>query len=133
MANLQKSVKATEASNDALNAVVSKALGYPRAPVWVGGGNRAVPQAWDGQGQPPIGYTKQAVANYVASPADSSLPIDDTLAAQLQAAPAQALLSAGEKTTLSAALAARVLVDLDAAGTPKVLSIAVAAEAEKVP
>ncbi len=133
MANLQKSVSATEASNDALNAIVSKALGYPVIGVNIGNGPHvAMPPTWNGSGQCPPGWTKQAIANYVASPASAALPIPDTLATQLQAGPAQARLTGPEQATLAAAIAGRSLVDLDVGGLlPKASAAAkVALEAD---
>lgn len=117
MANLQKAVQGTEAANDSLNAIVNKALAHPKVGSHIGGGAHVnMPPTWDGTGQTPPGWTKQAIANYVASPTTAALPISDALAAQLQAAPAQALLSAPEQATLAAAIAGRVVVDLDAGG-----------------
>lgn len=126
MANSQKCVQATEAGNDALNAIVNKALGYPRRGTRAGGGIHVdAPPTWDGQGACPSGWTKQAVANYVASPADAALPLPDTLVTELQKGPAQALLSGAEQTTLAVAIAGRVTVDLDAGGrVPKASAVA---------
>lgn len=115
MANIQKCAQGVEATNDALSAIVSKALAYPKPGAHVGGGIHVnMPATWDGQGATPIGWTKQPVANWVASPVDSAVPISDALAAQLQAGPAQALLSGAEQATLAAALLARTSIDLEA-------------------
>lgn len=133
MANLQKCAQGLEATNDALNIIVNKALGFPRVGNHVGGGLHVnMPPTWDGQGACPQGWTKQMIANYVASALDSALPITDGLAAQLQAGPAQALLSAAEQLTLATAIAGRATVDLDVGGyTPKASAVAQAAiEAE---
>jgi len=128
MANNQKCAQGAEATNDALLLVVNKALGYPKPPVWIGTPPPGVVQSWDGQGPTPIGWTKQPVANYVASALDSALPLPDALVAQLQAGPAQALLSAAEQLTLATAIVARVTVDLDAGGyIPKASAVAQAA------
>lgn len=127
MANLQKSCLGTEAANDALNAIVSKALEHPKRGSYVGGGPTTAIMAptWDGQGPCPWGWTKQVVANYVASALDSALPIPDDLAALLQGPPAQANLSGAEKGALTAAIAARAVVDLDAGGkVPKAEAVA---------
>ncbi len=117
MANLQKCVTGLEAANDALNAIVSKALGYPRVGQHVGGGLHVnMPPTWDGQGATPPGWTKQVVANYVASALDSVLPLSDSLVTVLQGGAAQALLTGLEIATLTAAIAGRVTVDLDGGG-----------------
>jgi len=128
MANLQKCSQAPEATNDSLNAIVNKALGHPKIGTHQGDGLHVnMPPTWDGSGRTPPGWTKQVVANYVVSPADSALPIPDALATQLQSAPAQALLTVGEQTTLAAAITGRVTVDLDAGGhVPKADGVAVA-------
>ncbi len=132
MANVQKCAQGLEATNDALNAIVNKALGYPKIGTRLGGGIHVpMPPTWDGQGATPPGWTKQVVANYVASALDSALPLPDALVAQLQAGPAQALLSAAEQLTLATAIAARVTVDLDAGGrVPKPTATVEEAEAK---
>lgn len=133
MANLQKCAQGTEAANDALNAIVDKALVYPKIGVHIGKGPHVpMPPSWDGQGALPPGWTRHIVANYVASAATSALPIPDDLAALLQGPPAQANLSGAEKGTLTAAINGRATVDLDVGGyVPKAASAALAAKAEK--
>ena len=124
MANIQKCVLATEASNDSLKAIVDKALGYPRKGTHVGNVRVAMPDTWDGNGPCPPGWTKQATANYVNTALDAALPIDDALATELQKPGALALLSAAEQTTLSVALAARASKDLESAAyIPKVSAV----------
>jgi hypothetical protein len=114
-ANIQKSVPGTEAANDALNIIVSKALGYPKKGSHIGGGvHVAIQGTYDGTGACPAGWTKQPTANWAASPASSAVPITDAMAVELQAGPAQALLSGAEQATLAAAILARANVDLEA-------------------
>ncbi len=120
-----------EIEADALNAIVSKALGLPKAGTHVGRGPHVtMPQTWDGQGKAPPGWTKQQEQVWVASASDAVLPIPDTLAAQLQTAPVRARLSGAEIVQLDAAIAARVMVDLEVGSyVPKASAVAVA-EAE---
>lgn len=102
---------ANEAAANAVNALINKALGYPRPGTPVGAGPHPVIQAtWDGTGDCPVGWTAQAVAVCVGATVE--LPISDALAAELQTAPAQARLTAGERGQLNAALAARSTKDL---------------------
>lgn len=130
MANSEKCSVGTEAANDALNAIVNKALGYPKRGTPVGGGIfPVIPETWDGQGPVPFGWTKQAVAVYVASATDSALPMPDDVVAQLQAGPAQARLSGAEKGLLTTAIAGRAVKDLETGGySPKANAVQVAAE-----
>lgn len=117
MANTEKCATGPEATNDALNAIVNKALGYPKKGTRVGGGIfPTISESWDGQGEAPFGWTKQATAVYVVSALDTALPLPDDLVAQLQAGPAQAALSGPEKATLNAAIATRTVKDLEAGG-----------------
>lgn len=127
MAN-QKCAAGSDATCDALQAIVNKALGYPKIGVHVGGGLHVVmPPTWDGQGAVPAGWTKSAVPVWMKDALTSWVPIPDTQATVLQGAPAQALLSAGEQTTLAAAIAARVTIDPEAQGAgPKVSAVAAA-------
>ena len=129
MANNQKCAQGTEAANDAINAIINKALVYPKIGTHIGSGVHVnMPPTWDGQGATPPGWSKQAVANYVASPTDAALPIPDTLAALLQAPPAQANLTGAEKGQLTAAINGRVTVDLDVGGyVPKASAASLAA------
>lgn len=97
-----------------LRAIVDKALGYPRKGTHVGGGRHVtMPATWDGTGATPPGWAKSAADVWVASASDAVLPLPDDVVAELQAAPAQARLSAAEKTTLSSAIAGRSSVVLD--------------------
>lgn len=115
MANSQKCATGTEANADALLAIVVKALAYPQIGTHVGGGiHVTMPPTWDGTGPCPPGWTKQPVAVWVQTVNAAAVPVSDALAALLQGAPAQARLSGTEKTTLSAAIAARAIVDLEA-------------------
>lgn len=115
MANNQKCVAATEASNDALLVIVNKALAYPLMGTHVGGGRHVTNPTWDKYGDTPVGWTKQRVANWVLNSSTSQLPISDALATELQLPASQARLTAGEITTLNAAIAARALFDLQSA------------------
>lgn len=115
MAYLQKVAHGTEASNDSLNLIVSKAMGHPKVGTHVGGGVHVnMPATWNGSGPTPPGWTKQVVAVYVASASDTVLPLPDTLVSILQGGPAQSLLTGPEIATLAAAISGRVTVDLDA-------------------
>lgn len=118
----------TEAEMDALRVTVDKALGFPRKGTHVGRGPHvAMPDTWDGTGPTPSGWGKSASVPWVASATDTVLPIPDDLAAELQSAPAQARLTAGERSAVSAAIAARGLVVLDGR-TPKASAAEKAAE-----
>lgn len=130
MANFQKCVSGIESANDALGSIINKALGYPKIGTHVGGGVHVpMPLTWDGQGNCPPGWTKQRQANWVASALDSQLPVSDALSAELQLPSNQAKLSAGEIVTLSSALSARAIVDLEAGNyIPKANAAVVAAE-----
>lgn len=120
MANVTKAAQGTEVANDALNPIVSKAMGLPKVGTHIGGGTHVtMPSTWDGQGAIPPGWTKQAVAVYVASALDTALPLPDSLVSILQGGPAQSLLTAPEIATLAAAISGRVTVDLDAGYVPK--------------
>jgi hypothetical protein len=112
-------VTGAEAEMDALNAIVSKALGYPRPGVHVGGGRHVdMPEQWDGRGDAPLGWTKQYTANWVATAQVAAVPLSNAEEVELQRPAAQANLSVSERLTLAAALGARVLVDLSTY-TPK--------------
>ena len=129
MANIQKCVAATEANNDALLAIISKALGYPQKGAHVGGGAHVnMPATWDGTGNTPPGWTKQPTANWVNTALDSAIPITDAMATALQQPGALANLSGAEQTVLSAALATRANKDLDgAAYSPKASAVSAGA------
>ncbi len=120
MANNQRCATGTEAANDALNAVVSKALALPAVGAHVGGGvHVAMPPSWDGQGATPPGWTKQAVANHVLNASTAALPLEDSLVTLLQGGQAQERLSGPEIATLAQAIAGRVVVDLEVGYVPK--------------
>ncbi len=126
MANLQRCATGTEAANDALNDVVSKAMALPAAGAHIGGGRHVdMPQTWDGQGATPPGWTKRATANYVINASTAALPLEDSLVTILQGGQAQARLTGPEIATLAQAIAGRVTVDLDAGGyVPKASAVA---------
>lgn len=112
MANTQKCVAGTAASNDALLVVVNKALACPFVGTHVGGGRHvSMPATWDKYGDTPPGWTKQRVANYVLNSSTSQLPISDALVTELLLPASQARLSAGEISTLNTAIAARANFD----------------------
>ena len=114
MANVQKCAQGTEGAGDSLVAIINKALGYPKRGSHIGGGvHVTMPASWDGSGATPPGWTKQATANWVAAALDAAVPISDALATELQLPANLALLSAGEQTTLLAAISARANVDLE--------------------
>ena len=117
MANTQKCVAGTEAANDAVLVIINKALAYSIIGTHQGGGRHvAMPTVWDTYGDTPPGWTKQRVANYVLNSSTSQLPISDALATELALPANQARLSAGEITTLNAAIAARANFDTNTAG-----------------
>jgi hypothetical protein len=126
MANLQRCATGTEAANDALNDVVSKAMALPAAGTHIGGGRHVdMPQTWDGQGTPPPGWTKRATANYVINASTAALPLEDSLVTLLQGGQAQSRLTGPEIATLAQAIGGRVVVDLDAGGyVPKASLVA---------
>jgi hypothetical protein len=132
MANIQKCATGTEITNDALVAIVNKALGYPKVGMHLGGGKHAdMPASWDGQGKAPPGWTKSATANWVASALSAAVPIPDTLATELQKPASLSLLSAAEQTTLLAAIAARSNVDTETGNfVPKASAAVQAAQKE---
>lgn len=115
MAVLQKGVPGLEVANDALNAIVSKCLGYPKRGTYVGGGptTATMPDNWNGVGATPWGWTKQPTTCWFKSSLDTIEVIDDATAALLALPENQANLLAGEIVTLTAALAARVTVDTE--------------------
>jgi hypothetical protein len=117
MPNIQRCVTGTEAESDALNALINKACALPRIGVHIGRGPHVtMPPTWSGSGATPPGWTKQMEQVWVASVADSVLPLPDSLAALLQGPPAQANLTGPEKAQLNSAIAGRVTVDLDVGG-----------------
>lgn len=114
-----KSATGTEAEMDSVLVIIDKALGFPKPGQHVGGGIHVpMPQTWDGQGATPPGWTKSVSAVWVASATDAAIPLSDTLAADLQGAPAQARLTGQERATLATAIAGRSQVELDGR-TPK--------------
>jgi len=115
MANVQKSVPGTALASSNLVGIITKCLGgYPRIGTHSGlGGHVNMPPTWDGSGQLAPGWTKVPQVFWSATALDAQVPIDDAMAAQLQIPANQARLTAPELATLTAALAARVLVDLD--------------------
>lgn len=129
MAN-QKCTPGADAASDALQAIINKALGYPKIGTHIGGGRHcAMPGTWDGQGEVPPGWTKHAVAVWTKDALTAWVPITDAQVVALQAAPAQALLSGAEQATLAAAITARVTVDPEAlGGSPKVSAVAVSTQ-----
>jgi hypothetical protein len=120
MAN-QRCARGTEASNDTLALIMSKALGLPRRGTYSGSDPRIViPDTWDGTGPTPLGWTSRASINWVATANDSAVPIPDDMAAQLQQSDALARLSAPERGTLIAAIASRTDTDTETGGySPK--------------
>jgi hypothetical protein len=109
----------TEAQMVALQATIDKALGYPRKGTSIGTIVRLnVPETWDGTGPTPPGWTRTATIPWVNSATDAVLPLPDDLAAELQTAPAQARLSAAERTAVSGAISSRGSTVLDGR-TPK--------------
>ena len=127
--HILKCVSGTSAAGDTLVAIINKAMGYPKKSTHVGGGIHVVqPATWDGTGATPPGWTKNATANYVNTSLDAAVPISDALATALQQAGPRSLLSAGELTTLDAALLARADKDLTlAAYIPKASAVAAGA------
>jgi len=114
MATNVKCYAAAEASCDALLAILDKAQGLPVIGTHVGGGIHVnMPPTWDGTGATPPGWTKHATSEGVATALDAVVQVPDALATAAQLPAAQAKLSAGEITTLSAALAARTVKDCD--------------------
>jgi hypothetical protein len=122
----QRCATGTEVINDALLVILNKALALPRKGTQVGGGKHVLmPATWNGVGPTPLGWTKSASINWVASALTSAVAIPDTLATELQKPASLALLSAAEQTTLLAAIAARVNVDTETGGyLPKAHSAA---------
>lgn len=101
----------SEAAANAVNALINKALQYPRRGTRVGQGPWAnMPDTWDGSGDCPPGWTAQATSVVVGATVE--LPISDALAAELQLVASQARLTAGERTQLNNAIAARANKDL---------------------
>lgn len=115
-----KSAAGTEAEMSALQVVIDKALGFPRKGTHVGGRGVYVnmPDTWDGTGPTPPGWAASATVPWVATPLDAVLPLPDDIAAELQAVPVQARLSASERLSISSAIASRPAVVLDGR-TPK--------------
>jgi hypothetical protein len=132
MAN-QRCAPGSEAQSDLLQATVNKALGYPIAGTHVGGGRHVdMPATWDGQGATPPGWTKHAVPVWHKDSATTWVPITDAMAAALQGGPAQARLDATERGRITAAIAARVIVDPEAQGaSPKASAAGQAAQGAK--
>jgi hypothetical protein len=116
MANLQKSVPGSALANATLAAIVTKCLGsYPFPGVHSGAGAHVnQPPTWDGTGNTPPGWTKAPQVVWGATALDSQFPMDDAMATQLQIPGNQARLTAPELATLTAAIAARVTVDVSA-------------------
>ena len=114
----------TEAANDALNAIVSKALGFPTIGAHVGGGLHVnMSHTWDGQGATPPGWTKQRQQVWAASALSTALPLPDDLIPSLQSGPAQGRLTGPEIAALATAIAGRVTVDLEAGYSPKASTV----------
>jgi hypothetical protein len=102
---------ASEAAADAINALINKALRYPRKGTPVGAGPHVVmPDTWDGSGDCPPGWTAQAVS--VAVGGTVELPLPATIVAELQLPASQARLTAAERTQVNNAIAARSTKDL---------------------
>lgn len=127
----QKCAPGAESASDALVPVINKALGLPSRGTYSGRDPRIViPETWDGKGETPLGWTRTAAPVWTKDAATTWVPLPDDVAAALLAAPAQAKLTAQERTTLANAIAARVTVDPEAQGAAPKASAAVQA-AEK--
>ncbi len=115
MSNIQKCVPGTAIASANLCTIITKCLGgYPRIGVHGGAGAHVnMPPTWDGTGQLAPGWTKAPQVFWSATALDAQVPIDDPMATLLVIPANQARLTAPELATLTAALAARVLVDLD--------------------
>ena len=114
MANLQRVSQAIESACDALNAIISKALGYPVAGVHIGAGRHVdMPASWDGLGATPPGWTKHEQQVWTLSALLAALPMPDDLIPRVQSGPAQNRLTGQEIASLAVAIAGRVTVDLD--------------------
>lgn len=126
----QRCVADTEVRNNELQAIVNKALGLPRKGVHIGGGTHcSMPDTWDGNGDPPPGWTKHATPVWSADATNSWLPISDAMATELLTAGPQSRLTGPERARLSAAIAARANVDPEAQGaSPKASAAGQAAE-----
>lgn len=111
----QRCARGTEANNDALVAIMGKALGLPRRGTYSGGAV-VIQETWDGTGPTPLGWTSHASTNLVASAQSSAVPIPDDMAAQLQQASALDRLSGPERGALLAAIAARLDTDTETGG-----------------
>lgn len=98
----------TEAECRAVAAAVDKALGYPRRGEHVGEGRHVVmPEAWDGTGECPPGWT--ATHEWVWADANGCIYSlsDETVTAALAAG---SVLSQTEKNTVVNASGARVTI-----------------------
>lgn len=122
-------VKTTEATADALRAIVDTAYGYPSRPAKMRDGITPVlpivPSTWDGTGKTPPGWTKSQYEEYRVSAADCWVPLEDDAAARVAASGA---VTAPNKATIAAALAGRIDVpDPTEGGTrlPKTLVVTV--------
>jgi len=114
MATNVKCYAAAEAACDTVLAILDKALSLPAAGTHVGGGIHVnMPPTWDGTGATPPGWTKHATIEGVAAAIDAVVQLPDSLATVAQLRAVQARLSAGEISTLSAAITARLVKDCD--------------------
>jgi len=122
-----KCVPGLESTNDALVIITDTAAGYPKAPsASTTGSHPPIQQSWNGQGPTPVGWSRHFTANWTKGALDAQVPISDTEAAALQTPSALANLNAGQITTLTTAILARVEVDLGAQGyVPKANGVGV--------
>lgn len=94
-------------------ALIDRALGYPRRGIHVGRGTHVVmPQLWDGNGEPPPGWTSTLEPVWVNGDALIQLE-DDLVDATIQALPA------ADRAAFQAIAAARVEVEGFGSRTPK--------------
>jgi hypothetical protein len=114
MSRPTKIATGTEAQMTALQATIDKALGYPRRGINIGDSPFApvIPETWDGTGDVPVGWTETATSPWLDG-ATAVLPLPDDLAAELQAAPAQARISPAERAAIIAAISSRSSAVLD--------------------
>lgn len=129
MPNPRLGVSGSEASNDQLVAIIVHALEYPKRGTHRGFGLHVnMPETWNGVGTHPPGWTVHEETNWVVATNDSFVPIDNSLAALLQGPVAQSRLTGQQQGQLTAALAGRSTVDLEAGGHRPKPSAALAAQ-----
>lgn len=106
---------ASDAEALALQAAIDSAMGYPRKGVHVGEGRHIdIPESWDGNGNPPPGWSAHYAEIYHAETRTPIIPFDDGDATRL--VPRINVLGQQERAAVSDALGRRAEANIEAEG-----------------